>query len=184
MNGDLDGRTSIERAKEVANGFKNGKFITIKNASHNFWMVSPEIPDAMFAFLNGQPVEKSVIEDPLFEFRSPFEDELTEQLYSSTHADNLTFEKAYNDLLNGSKYLNSSVLANLANRLNRENKTDKAMMVLLFAVRQYPKNWRFHQALGEAYQRQGNNEMAKKSFETVLMLNPYGLRASQAINYK
>jgi Flp pilus assembly protein TadD len=179
MNGDLDGRTSIERAKEVAKYLKNSTFITIKNASHNFWMLSPEIPDAMLAFLQGEHLKNREIEDPLFEFRSPFEDEMVDQLYEKiVKADAKAFTSAFKALQNGPKYMSSSILASLLTRLNQENKTDQAIEVMKLAVSEYPRNWRFHQSLGEAYLRVGNKELAHQSLDLSLSLNPYNLRAS------
>jgi pimeloyl-ACP methyl ester carboxylesterase len=182
MNGDLDGRTSINRAKEVASGFKNGHFITIKNASHDFWMVNSEITDLMIDFLNNKGVEKTEIIDKNFEFRSPLENQIVEKLYQTLTKENfISMQNEYNTL-EKSTYVSSTIFMNLCNRLTRENKLQEAIKVLNFAIKKYSDNWRFYQILGELFNTSGNKDMATEAFKKSLELNPLNLRAALALS--
>ena len=62
LAGDLDGRTLIESQKELAEGFSNKHFITIKNGGHDLFVLSPEIIERMRAFYEGKPVSDSTID--------------------------------------------------------------------------------------------------------------------------
>jgi Flp pilus assembly protein TadD len=93
----------------------------------------------------------------------------------------IEMQNEYNSL-EPTTYLSSSILASLSNRLVRESKTKEAIDVLTFAVNKYPKNWRFHQSLGDLLSRNGDRELAKQTYKKSLEINPNNLRAEVAIS--
>lgn len=68
LTGTLDGRTyPAEQAAAVA-GLSNKTTVTIENAGHNLFMLSPEITETIQRFMRGEPVkaETIVVEPPSF----------------------------------------------------------------------------------------------------------------------
>lgn len=62
FSGTLDGRTYIESQYEATEGLSNLTKVTVKNAGHNLFMVSPKVTKAIKTFLSNQPVKNNVIE--------------------------------------------------------------------------------------------------------------------------
>lgn len=56
LTGTLDGRTYPEGQREATAGLSNLTAVTVVNAGHNLFMTSPEVGEAMHAFMRGAPV--------------------------------------------------------------------------------------------------------------------------------
>ena len=65
LTGTLDGRTYPEGQAEAVKGMKNLTQVTVVNAGHNLFMVSPEVTAVIHEFMRGQPVSKHKIIVPL-----------------------------------------------------------------------------------------------------------------------
>lgn len=61
LSGTLDGRTYIESQAEAVAGLSNATIIKVENAGHNLFMSSPEVTQAIQAFMRGEKVEFKVI---------------------------------------------------------------------------------------------------------------------------
>ncbi|MEO1028419.1 MAG: alpha/beta hydrolase, partial [Pseudomonadota bacterium] len=61
LSGTLDGRTYPESQAEAVAGFSDTTIVTIENAGHNLFMVSPDVTETIQAFMRGQPVTKTRI---------------------------------------------------------------------------------------------------------------------------
>ena len=72
ISGTLDVRTPPENAEDVLPGFPNGRHLVIEGGSHDddLFLSSPEIADAMIAFLRGGEPAELVVLEPL-RFRLP-----------------------------------------------------------------------------------------------------------------
>lgn len=68
LTGTLDGRTYPESHLEATAGFSNLTHVVIENAGHNLFMVSPEVTDAILAFMRGEPVPATRLRIDLPEF--------------------------------------------------------------------------------------------------------------------
>lgn len=56
FSGTLDGRTYVESAKELAQGFKNGVHVIIDGAGHDLFMSSPKVKELLLNFFYEKPV--------------------------------------------------------------------------------------------------------------------------------
>lgn len=56
LSGTLDGRTYIESQREAVSGLSNAELITVRNAGHNLFMVSPEVTAVVRQFMRGKPL--------------------------------------------------------------------------------------------------------------------------------
>ena len=184
LNGELDGRTSLKSAKEVKKGFINGHLITVTNAAHDIWLVSPEIPDIMVSFFKGNSVSQESVAAPAIEFRSVNEAQIVDRLYQTLISEGIDrMHGLFDDMRKPSSdiYVNSLVLQVLINKLLREQKKELAIQVLELSARIYPANWRFSQQAGEMYTEQNNTEKAFSYFQQSLTMNPYNLKAQIGI---
>jgi len=68
LSGTLDGRTYIESQREAVSGLKNRQLVTVRNAGHNLFMVSPEVTETILEFMRGEPVDGREIVVDLPEF--------------------------------------------------------------------------------------------------------------------
>ncbi|GAA0872296.1 alpha/beta fold hydrolase [Gangjinia marincola] len=59
LSGDLDGRTYIPAAKEIAKHFKNGQHIIVQNAGHDLYMASDEIQQTVVDFFGGKQITEN-----------------------------------------------------------------------------------------------------------------------------
>lgn len=68
LTGTLDGRTYIESQKEAVAGLSKTQFVTVRNAGHNLFMVSPEVTETIKDFMRGENVDgrEIVIDLPTF----------------------------------------------------------------------------------------------------------------------
>ena len=66
LTGTLDGRTYIEGQAEAVAGLTSLTQVTVVNAGHNLFMSSPEVQEAINAFMEGkaQPREAIILELP------------------------------------------------------------------------------------------------------------------------
>lgn len=61
LSGTLDGRTYPESQKEAVAGFGNATIVTVENAGHNLFMVSPEVTTTIQSFMRGETIETDTI---------------------------------------------------------------------------------------------------------------------------
>ena len=61
LTGTLDGRTYPEGQREATAGLSDLTAVTVVNAGHNLFMTSPEVGEAMHAFMRGEPVAGEII---------------------------------------------------------------------------------------------------------------------------
>ncbi|CAL4869420.1 hypothetical protein MMA231_03712 (plasmid) [Asticcacaulis sp. MM231] len=72
LTGTLDGRTyPAEQAAAVA-GLVNAQTVTVENAGHNLFMVSPEVTEVIRDFMRGETVHTHTIKVTLPSFAPPF----------------------------------------------------------------------------------------------------------------
>ncbi|QBY05705.1 alpha/beta fold hydrolase [Thalassotalea sp. HSM 43] len=62
LSGTLDGRTYMQSQYEATAGLTNVTKVTVKNAGHNLFMLSPKVTDTIKAFLADKPIEDKEIE--------------------------------------------------------------------------------------------------------------------------
>jgi pimeloyl-ACP methyl ester carboxylesterase len=62
LTGTLDGRTYVRSQYEATAGLSNLTKVTVKNAGHNLFMVSPKVTETIKTFLSNKPVEDKEIE--------------------------------------------------------------------------------------------------------------------------
>jgi pimeloyl-ACP methyl ester carboxylesterase len=62
LSGTLDGRTYVQSQYEATAGLSNLTKVTVKNAGHNLFMVSPKVPETIKAFLSNKPIKDKEIE--------------------------------------------------------------------------------------------------------------------------
>jgi pimeloyl-ACP methyl ester carboxylesterase len=74
LTGTLDGRTYPQSQREAVAGLSDVTQVTVVNAGHNLFMTTPQVGEAMHAFMRGEPVASGeiVIELPDF-LANPFE---------------------------------------------------------------------------------------------------------------
>jgi pimeloyl-ACP methyl ester carboxylesterase len=70
ISGEMDGRTPVSNAEEVASGFPNHQHLIVANAAHGI-MGYPELTPAIMAFLRGQRIPQSRVSFPEWEFKRP-----------------------------------------------------------------------------------------------------------------
>ncbi|WP_370336484.1 alpha/beta fold hydrolase [Parvularcula marina] len=68
FSGTLDGRTFPESQREAVAGLSNAHIVTVVNAGHNLFMVSPEVGEVMARFLDGEEITTEEITVPLPDF--------------------------------------------------------------------------------------------------------------------
>ncbi len=64
LSGTLDGRTYLEGQREAVSDLTNVQHVTMVNAGHNLFMVSPEVTATIQAFLRGENVDGAEITLP------------------------------------------------------------------------------------------------------------------------
>ena len=64
LSGALDGRTYPESQQEAFARFPNVSTVTIENAGHNLFMVSPEVTSIIEAFMEGEAKDQTIAIDP------------------------------------------------------------------------------------------------------------------------
>lgn len=70
ISGEMDGRTPVSNAEEVAAGFPNHQHLIVANAGHGM-LGYPELTPAVMAFLRGQRIPQSRVDFPKWEFKRP-----------------------------------------------------------------------------------------------------------------
>ena len=70
VSGEMDGRTPVSNAEEVASGFRNHQHMFVANAAHGI-MGYPELNPAVLAFLRGQRIPETRVSFPKWELRHP-----------------------------------------------------------------------------------------------------------------
>ena len=68
LSGTLDGRTYPESQREAVAGLENLQAITVVNAGHNLFVVSPEVTAAIERFMRGEPMASAEIVIPAPDF--------------------------------------------------------------------------------------------------------------------
>jgi len=69
ISGEIDGRTPVSNAEEVASGFPNHQHLIVANAAHGI-MGYPELTPAVIAFLRGQRIPQSRVSFPEWDLKS------------------------------------------------------------------------------------------------------------------
>jgi len=62
LTGTLDGRTYVEGQKDAVRGLTNLTQVTVENAGHNLFTVSPKVLEVMHQFMKGEKVSTTTIE--------------------------------------------------------------------------------------------------------------------------
>jgi pimeloyl-ACP methyl ester carboxylesterase len=70
ISGEMDGRTPVSNAEEVAAGFPNHQLLIVENAGHGI-LGYPQLTPAVLAFLRGQRIPQSRVSFPEWEFKRP-----------------------------------------------------------------------------------------------------------------
>ena len=70
ITGEMDGRTPISNAEEVAAGFPNHQHLSVANAAHGI-IGYPELTPAMLAFLRGQRIPQLRVSFPAWKLTHP-----------------------------------------------------------------------------------------------------------------
>jgi pimeloyl-ACP methyl ester carboxylesterase len=70
VSGEMDARTPVSNAEEVAAGFPNHQHLIVANAGHGI-LGYPELTPAVMAFLHGQRIPQSRVSFPKWEFNRP-----------------------------------------------------------------------------------------------------------------
>jgi pimeloyl-ACP methyl ester carboxylesterase len=70
ISGEMDGRTPVSNAEEVAAGFPNHQHLIVANAGHGI-IGYPELTPAVMAFLRGKRIPQSRVNFPYWEFKRP-----------------------------------------------------------------------------------------------------------------
>jgi pimeloyl-ACP methyl ester carboxylesterase len=70
ISGEMDGRTPVSNAEEVAAGFPNHQHLIVANAGHGI-LGYPELTPAVMAFLRGQRIPQSHVNFQKWEFKHP-----------------------------------------------------------------------------------------------------------------
>jgi len=78
MNGEFDGRTSTREARETAARFSHSAFSEVTGVAHDFYNFTPQISEAMLAFLRDHSSPPARINGLAMEFRSPDEPEIVQ----------------------------------------------------------------------------------------------------------
>lgn len=68
LSGTLDGRTYPRSHQEATSGLKNRQFVTVTNAGHNLFVLSPEVLEVMQTFMRGGNVDGRNIQVDLPDF--------------------------------------------------------------------------------------------------------------------
>jgi pimeloyl-ACP methyl ester carboxylesterase len=74
ISGTIDGRTPVSNAEEIRAGFPNGIHVVVENAGHGdreMLMAATKVPEAISAFLKGQPVALRKAALPPLQFAWP-----------------------------------------------------------------------------------------------------------------
>lgn len=72
ISGEMDGRTPVSNAEEVAAGFPNHQHLIVANAGHGI-LGYPELTPAVMAFLRGQRIPQSRVSFAKWELKRPAE---------------------------------------------------------------------------------------------------------------
>lgn len=68
LTGTLDGRTYPAEQAAAVSGLRNARIVTVENAGHNLFMVSPEVTEVIAEFMRGEvlPTDRIVVPAPSF----------------------------------------------------------------------------------------------------------------------
>ncbi len=70
------------------------------------------------------------------------------------------------------KYLFEYMLNDLGYELLEKNRIEEAIVVFILNANEFPKSWNVYDSLGEAYIKNGNNELAIVNYKKSIKLNP------------
>lgn len=70
ITGEMDGRTPVSNAEEVAAGFRNHQHLVVANAAHGI-IGYPELTPSMMTFLRGQHISQLSVSFPIWELKHP-----------------------------------------------------------------------------------------------------------------
>ena len=173
LSGELDGRTSVDDAKEILRGFSNGRHVLIEGAAHDFYHLTSKVLELMLDFLDGKTTPER-IRVP-FDLRGPDERKLVLELRK------LILEKGIDAGIKRLREMNSAasdsyVTSYVPGTLgfilgNDDKKAAAALAVFQVGVDLFPENEFLHERLAEAYLAVGEKALARKHYERCLQLN-------------
>lgn len=180
VSGTLDGRTPVSNAEEIAAGFPEGRHLVIENASHgsDLFTSSPQILEAVHAFLAGEDLPFDRIELPPLEFAPYYERSIVSDVLERLERDGFAttaawFEETSREHAGGRVYdLDEGVLNHLGYDLLSIDEVDRAIEVFRLSVRAHPEAFNPWDSLGEAYMIAGDDARAIENYEKSLELNP------------
>lgn len=173
LSGTLDGRTSVEDAKELLSGLPNGKQVVIEGVAHDFYHLTPRVMEAMLNFIDGRSVPERIVVP--FDLRGPDERKLVLELRKIVLANGA--EAGVKRLREmkapaSEAYLTSYVPGTLGIILNTDDKNPEAALAIFKAgVELFPDNEFLNERLAEAFASRGQRELARKQYQTCIELN-------------
>lgn len=178
ISGTLDGRTPLSNAREVAEGWPAARHLIIENAGHgaDLYLGTPEIEDAIRAFLRGEPAPDRLAMEPL-ELDPPYERSLSTEILERIRRDGYEataawYRRAREEHAGGLVYdFDESVLNRLGYELLAAEELDLAIGVFRLNVLGHPEAFNPWDSLGEGYMNAGETEKAIEAYEKSLELN-------------
>lgn len=180
ISGTLDGRTPLSNAEEIAAGFPAGRHLVVENASHgsDLFISSPQILEAVHAFLAGEDLPFGRIELPPLTFAPSYERSIARDVLQRLERDGFEataawFQRASREHAGGRVYdLDEDVLNDLGYDLLSVDQVDRAIAVFRLNVLAHPEAFNPWDSLGEAYMIAGDDARAIENYEKSLELNP------------
>lgn len=183
LSGDLDGRTSIDDAKEVIKGFSNSRHVIIEGASHDFYHLSPKVLDAITVYLDGKEVVTR-ISIPV-QFRGLNEFRLIEELRQLVNTKGV--EVAVRRLrglsaVDSDMHVSSYVAGTLGLGLWQDDKKPgQALEIFKAGLESFPKDAFLYERLADLYVETGVKDLAIAHYRKCVELNSLNLGATKKL---
>lgn len=184
MCGTLDGRTSVEDAKEVRRGFAKSRLVLVEGAGHDFYHLTPKVLAAMLDFLDDKTVPERI--GVPFDLRGPDERKLVMELRKIVLEKGAEAGVKRLREMNDQKsegYVTSYVPGTLGIILTQDDKKPEAALAIFQAgVELFPDNEFLNERLADAYASAGMRERAKEQYKKCLEINPLNRAAYLKLN--
>lgn len=174
LSGTLDGRTSVDDAKDVMRGFANGRQVIIEGVAHDFYQLTPQVLETMLNFLDNKSFAERIVVP--FDLRGPDERTLVLELRK------LILEKGVEAAVkrlremsapSSESYLTSYVPGTLGIIIRNDDKMPEAAVAVFKAgLELFPENEFLTERLAETYLTIGEKELAQKYYQACVQLNP------------
>ncbi|HWL40514.1 MAG TPA: alpha/beta fold hydrolase [Gemmatimonadaceae bacterium] len=174
LTGTFDGRTSARDAEAVRAGFTNSAHILIAGASHDFYVETPAIRDAMIAFLRGERLRDGVIRLDV-EFHGPDEPALVAELTGLAREGLAPLLARVREMARpeSSEYLTSYVIEGVAGVLQRSDpKSPVALGLLRLGTEIFPRNAVLQMRLGRSLLAVEDRAGAATAYRRAVEINP------------